>query len=158
MNVLSTEAKLFIISYSINQAINTDNISKINVIMDSLHLAKKIFDPSLHPYQSHSNFVLKELCNFFTQNQENTIEFWKCPSHSKWHLHNIVDKNTKSFNSILLLLCKQLWDFSKKSKCDDIIKTCKTKFQASDSKEKCFLDLVNGNDNSIEPSYTRGGL
>ena len=30
MNVTSTEAKLFIISYSIDQAINTDNISKIN--------------------------------------------------------------------------------------------------------------------------------
>ena len=125
--------------------------------MDSLHLAKKIFNLSLYPYQSYSNFVLKELCNFFTWNQENTIEFWKCLSHSKWHLHNAVNKNTKSFSSILLLLYKQLWDFSKKSKCNDIIKTCKMMFQASDSKEKHFHDLVNGNNNSIKPPYTRGG-
>jgi len=83
INVTSTEAELFAIRYGINQAINTDNILKINVIMDSLHLVKKIFDPSLHSYQSHSNFVLKKLCNFFTQNQENTIEFWECLSYSK---------------------------------------------------------------------------
>jgi len=77
MNVISTKAKLFAIRYGINQAINTNNISKINFIMDSLYLAKKIFDPSLHPYQSHSNFILKELCNFFTWSQENTIKFWE---------------------------------------------------------------------------------
>ena len=31
-------------------------------------------------------------------------------------------------------------------------------FQASNSKGKHFLDLVDGDDNPIEPSYTRGGL
>jgi len=30
-------------------------------------------------------------------------------------------------------------------------------FQASNFKGKHFLDLVDGNDNPIEPSYTRGG-
>ena len=158
INMISIKAKLFTIKCSINQTINTNNILKINVITDSLHSAKKIFDLSLYPYQSHSNFVFKKLCNFFTQNQENTIEFWECPSHSKWHLHNTVDKDTKSFNSILLLPYKQLWNFSKRSKCDNIIKTWKMMFQASDSKRKHFLDLVDSDDNPIEPSYTREGL
>ena len=108
MNVMSTEAELFIMRCDINQAINTNNILRIIVITDFLYIAKKIFDPLLHPYQSHSNFILKELCNFFTQSQENTIEFWECPSCSKWYLHNTVDKDTKSFSPILLLLCKQL--------------------------------------------------
>jgi len=31
-------------------------------------------------------------------------------------------------------------------------------FQASDSKGKHFLDLVDGDDNPIKPSYIRGGL
>ena len=156
MNVTSTEAELFAIRWGINQAINTDNISKVKVIMDSLHSVKKIFDPSLHPYQSHSNFILKELQIFFSQNQENTIEFWECPSRSKWHLHDAVNKDTKSFSPVPLLPCKQSWDFSKKSECNDIIKTCKMTFQASDSKGKHFLDLVDSDDNPIEPSYIRG--
>ena len=157
MNVTSTEAKLFAIRCGINQAINTDNISKVKAIMDSLHSAKKIFDPSLHSYQSYSNFILKELQIFFSQNQENTIKLWECPSHSKWHLHDAVNKNTKSFSPVPLLPCKQSWDFSKKSECDDIIKTWKMTFQASDSKGKHFLDLVDSDDNPIEPSYIRGG-
>jgi len=49
------------------------------------------------------------------------------------------------------------WDFNKKSKCNDVIKTCKMTFQALDSKEKHFLDLVDSNDNPIEPLYTREG-
>ena len=103
------------------------------------------------------NFVLKELWIFFSQNQENTIEFWECLSCSNWCLHDAVDKNTKSFGPVLLLLCKWLWDFSKKSECNDIIKTWKIIFQASDSKEKHFLDLVDSNDNLIKPSYIRRG-
>ena len=50
MNVTSSEAKLFVIRYSINQVINTNNILKIIVITNSLHSAKKIFDLTLHPY------------------------------------------------------------------------------------------------------------
>ena len=50
MNVMSTEAKLFAIRCGINQAINTNNISKVKVIMDSLHLVKRIFDLFLYSY------------------------------------------------------------------------------------------------------------
>jgi len=60
-NVISTEAELFAIRCGINQAMNSENISRIIVIMDSLHAGKKIFDPSLHPFQPHSTFVLNEL-------------------------------------------------------------------------------------------------
>ena len=74
-NVMSTEAELFAIRYRINQAMNTNNISRIIVITDFLHIMKKIFDPLLYPFQSHSNFVLKEVCDFFSRSQENTIEF-----------------------------------------------------------------------------------
>jgi len=82
-NVMSTEAELFTIRCRINQVMNTDNILRIIVITDYLYVVKKIFDLSLHPFQSHSNFVLKELCDFFSRSQENTIKFWKCLSHSK---------------------------------------------------------------------------
>ena len=67
INVMSTEAKLFAVRCGINQAINTDNISKVKVITYSLH-SVKIFNPSLHPYQSCLNFVLKKLWIFFSQN------------------------------------------------------------------------------------------
>ena len=59
--VTSSEAELFAIRCSINQACSLDNISKIVVVTDSIHMAKKIFDPGLHPFQIHSAAILSIL-------------------------------------------------------------------------------------------------
>ena len=156
MNVTSTKAKLFAIRYGINQATISDNISKIIIIIDSIHVMKKIFDLSSHLFQYHTTSILNKLWNFFSHNQENSIKFWKYPSHCKWYHYNAVDKKAKSFNLIPLLSYKQLWDCSKKLECNDIVNRWKMIFQASDIKGKHFLDLVDNDDNIIEPSYIKG--
>lgn len=61
VNVMSTEAELFTIRCSINQATNSISISKIIVITNVIHAARKIFDPSSYPFQRHSVSILKEL-------------------------------------------------------------------------------------------------
>ena len=78
--VTTTEAELFIIRYSINQACSNENVSKIIIITNSIYVAKKIFNTVLHSYQGHAVAILSELHQFFTNNQNNSIEFWKCPS------------------------------------------------------------------------------
>ena len=70
----------------------------------------------------------------------------------------MVNKETKAFNSTPLLPYKILWDFSKKSKSDNILNIWKMSFQASDLKERQFLDLLDNNNNIIEPSYAKGGF
>ena len=47
--ITSSEAELFAIRCGINQACSLNNVSKIIVITDSIHVAKKIFDPGSHP-------------------------------------------------------------------------------------------------------------
>jgi len=59
--VTSSEAELFAMRCGINQACCKDNISKIVVITDSIHSAKRIFDSSVHPLQSHSAAILSKL-------------------------------------------------------------------------------------------------
>ena len=81
--VTSTEAELFAIRYSINQACSKDNVSKIIIVTDSIHAAKKIFDSDSHPYQLHSIAILCQLQEFFNSNPNNIIEFWECLSHLK---------------------------------------------------------------------------
>ena len=78
--VTSMEAELFAIRCGINQACSIGNVSKIIIITDSIHVAKKIFDCGSHPYQIHSAAILSELYTFFSSNESNTIEFWECPS------------------------------------------------------------------------------
>ena len=65
VNVLSTNAKLFVIRYSINQAIHLSNINHIFVITDSIYTAKIIFDSSSHLYQIHLAAIFCELREFF---------------------------------------------------------------------------------------------
>jgi len=80
VNVTTTEAELFAIRCSINQAINLQSIRKIIVIMDSIHSTRKIFNYSLHPFQVHIVLISNKLRRFFDAYNSNTINFWKCSS------------------------------------------------------------------------------
>jgi len=158
VNVTSTEAELFAIRCGINQSSCFNNISKIIIITDSIHTARKIFDPSSHPFQTMSATILSDLHDFFNRSDHNSIEFWECPSRLKWVLYGRVDKETKSFNLMPLFPYKNSWDFSKKNESDDIIKYWKMLFQASELKGNHFLDLLDSDNKIIKLTYTKGGL
>jgi len=157
MFITSTEAELFAIRCGINQAYIKEGVSKIIVVTNSIHAVKKIFDSKLHLYQSHTMAILSKLYHFFKTNQENSIKFWKCPSHLKWRFHNDIDKDSKSFNLTPSFPYKISWDYCKKTDSDNIINQWKITFQALDGKGKHFLDLVDDNLNIIKPAYTKGG-
>ena len=156
--VTSTEAELFAIRCGINQACNKENVSKIIIITNSIHAARKIFDSKSHPYQIHTTTILSELCRFFAISQENFIKFWECPSHLNWRLHKAVDKDSKLFNPSPIYPCKISWDYYKKIDSNNIIKQWKLTFQASDGKGRHFLELVDDDLKDIEPSYTKDSL
>ena len=101
--ITSSEAELFAMRYGINQACNKDNISKIIVITNSIHSAKLIFDSLSHLLQSHLATILSKLRLFFNKSQDNSIEFWECPSCLKWRFHKDVNKDSKSFKPTLSL-------------------------------------------------------
>jgi len=154
--VTSMEAELFAIRCGINQACTKENVSKVIIVTDSIYTAKKIFDSKSHPYQFYTTVILSELWCFFSSNCENSIEFWKCPSHLKWRFHKDIDKDSKSFNLTPSYPYKISWDYCKKTNSNDIINQWKMMFQASDGKGKHFLDLVDNDFNNIEPGYTKG--
>ena len=155
--ITSSEAELFAMRCGINQACNKDNISKIIVITDSIHSAKLIFDSSSHLLQSYLAAILSKLRLFFNKSQDNSIEFWECPSCLKWRFHKDVDKDSKSFKPTPSFPCKTSWDFCKKTDSDNIIKQWKMCFQTSNGKENNFMDLLNNSFNIIKPSYIKGG-
>jgi len=156
VNVTTTEAKLFAIQCGINQAVGITNINHIVIITDSLHAAKRIFDSSLHPYQIHSAVISHELRDFFLKDVNNCIKFWDCPSKQKWPLHALVDKDSKSFNSISIFPCKSSWDFCKKRECDSVLSQWRMSFQVADLKRRNFLELLDNNLNPIELLNIKG--
>ena len=155
--VTSMEAELFAIICGINQACTINNVSKIVVVTDFIHTAKRIFNCNAHPYQIHSTAILNELRSFFSAHESNSIEFWECPSKLRWKLHSEVDKDSKSFLISPSYPTKTSWDFCKKSDCDELTKLWKITFQASDGKGNHFLDLLDNDLKAIEPSYSKGG-
>jgi len=112
---------LFAIWCGINQAVTNPNVKHIVVITDSLHIARKIFDSSTHPYQIHSAAISIELREFFSKDSQNHIKFWNYSSKQQWILHQLVNKETKNIVSTLLFPCKSSWNFCKKSECESIL-------------------------------------
>jgi len=157
INVTTSEAEFFAIRCGIIQAVCSHEISKIIIVTDSIHAAKKIFNLSSHTLQKQAALILKNLREFFNRHYENVIKFWECSSKSNWKLHKVVDIEVKSFNLTPLMPNKNSWDFSRKSECNDIINKWKMTFQVSDLKGNNFLDLVDSDDNILEPIYSKGG-
>ena len=106
INVTTAEAELFAIRYSIDQAIVDPSVKHIVVITDFLHIARKIFDFSTHPYQIHFAAISSKFREFFSKDTLNCIEFWDCPSKQQWALYRMVNNKTKNLVSILSFSCK----------------------------------------------------
>ena len=126
--VTSTEVELFAIRCGISQTCSKENIFKIIVVTDSIHMAKKIFDTKSHLYQIHMSAILNELRQFFTTCQGNHIEFWEYPSQLRWRLHKSTDRDSKSFKPIPILPSKISWDYYKKVNSDTNINLWKMTF------------------------------
>ena len=134
VNIMLTKAKLFVIECGINQASHLLNTKRIVIISDFIHMAKFFFDSSVHLYQIYLAAILYKLRKL------------------------IVDKETKKFDLILILLCKYFWDFSRKNKCDNILNVLKIHFQASDDKGQHSLKLCDDNIQPITLSIAKGKL
>ena len=100
----------------------------------------------------------EELRKFFKRDHSNLIKFLNCPSQYKQTLHTIVNKEMKNFDLVLIFPCKSSWKFDKKKECDDILNNWKMTFQASNNKEKYFLNLLDDDLNPIESLYSKKEL
>jgi len=110
----------------------------------------------MHPYQIHSTAISKKLREFFTIHNNNSIEFWDCPSNLKWPLHAQVDNKVRNPTLTPIFPYKSSWDFCSKHDIHSINTQWKMLFQASDSRGRNFLELLDDNLNPIEPSAIRG--
>ena len=64
----------------------------------------------------------------------------------------------KKFNLIPIFLYKSLWEFDRKKNYNKILNNWKMNFQASNDKERHFIDLLNDEFNPIKPSYSKEEL
>ena len=115
--ITSTKAELFAIRCGINQAYSIENISKIIVIIDSIHAVKKIFESKSHLYQLHTTAILSELHRFFATNQEN-YQILGMPQLSQvetspecWQGFKNIQSTTYTLKQNLLGLLQKNWQW-----------------------------------------------
>jgi len=82
-NITSTKAKIMSMRLRLKQALTTVGVKKITIITDTIHGAQKLFDTSLHPYQTLVTPTMEKIYNFFSQSPDNIIAIWHCPSKYK---------------------------------------------------------------------------
>jgi len=63
----------------------------------------------------------------------------------------MIDKETKKFSLLSIFLYKSSWDFNRENKYDNIFNSWKMVFQASDNKERYFIELLD--DDDLKPVY-----
>ena len=131
------------------------DIIYIVVITNAILVTKYIFNIFLYLYQLHSIIILTDLKKFFNKNSGNMISFWDCSSNNKWPSYLLVDKKSKFHRMSLILLSKTLWEFNKKEECDFIVEKWQIYFQASNYKEKNFLNLNINDSYPIHPIYLK---
>ena len=90
--ITSTEVELFAMRYGISQACSKENISKIIVITDSIHVAKKIFDDKTHPYQIHTIAILSKFWQFLLHAKKIPSNFGNALANSSGDFTDLLTK------------------------------------------------------------------
>jgi len=121
INVTSIEAELMAIHLGLIPAMEEENIHNIIVITDSIAAAKKVFESKTDPLQNIFIPVTLAIDFFFRKDGRNKIEFWFCPSKAKWPKHKLIDDQIKASNCAPIFPSKELYLFSKKKECDNIL-------------------------------------
>jgi len=110
-------------------------------------MAKWIFDSSAYSFQIQSIKAIQSLRVFFNGD----------PRKLSWLLHITVDKEIRQHMFVFQFPYKNLWNYSKKEECNNIIHTWQMTFQTLDLKGRNFLDLLNKERLPITPTYMKGG-
>jgi len=85
--------------------------------------------------------MMTKLCPYNCKGTTMTVYF----NNAEWPPHHLVNKESKTHRIKPILPSKTAWDFSRKEKCDFIVRKWQMYFQTSDYKGRNFLEL-NDND------------
>jgi len=75
----------------------------------------------------------------------------------KFVTHRLINNQVKAADDTPILPSKNSFPFSKKKKCDNILREWQVLFTSSQKKEQLFLDFENEKQCTIKPTYAKGG-
>ncbi|KAJ3537348.1 hypothetical protein NMY22_g5628 [Coprinellus aureogranulatus] len=85
--VLSTDAELTAIRFALCHAVLRPGCNRIVLFTDSIAMARRAVDLSVHSGQTHSLAVCKALATWFSGHPERSVLFVETPSKLNWGIH-----------------------------------------------------------------------
>jgi hypothetical protein len=86
--VLSSDGELFAIRSAIVKGCSFENCDRIVLFTDSIGMAKRAVDPSVHSGQAHSLAVCKTIAAWLSGHPERKVLFVETPSKLKWGIQH----------------------------------------------------------------------
>ncbi|CAA7268153.1 unnamed protein product [Cyclocybe aegerita] len=153
------DAELNAISCAVRLAVKQANCQHIMVFTDSMGLAHKAVDPSIHSGQAFSLLVCHALQEWFEADDLRRITFVYVPSALQWDIHGEAHKyvtelkvrvgHRKTDNSI---------DALRSQAAHSVLDSWSSTFQDPTYRGSEFLELQQPDGQPIQPSYLNGDL
>ncbi|KAK1219569.1 hypothetical protein PQX77_017702 [Marasmius sp. AFHP31] len=157
--VLAPCAELAVIHFAVTRVISGAELYKcIIVFTDSIALAERAVDPSLHSGQAHSLAVCKALNEWLFDDDDQEIKFVEVPSSAKWSVHHSAHLFVRGLPPIGTGSAPQTsLDYLRKKATDACQDVWVTRFQEAKYKGGQFLELNDLKGKPLQPKYTGGG-
>ncbi|CAA7265984.1 unnamed protein product [Cyclocybe aegerita] len=156
--VTAPDAELNAITCAVHLAVKQANCQHIMVFTDSMGLAHKAVDPSVHSGQAFSLSVCRALQEWFEADDLRCITFIYVPSALRWDIHGEAHKYVTKLK-VRVGRCKMdnSIDALRSQAAHSVLDSWSSTFQDPTYRGSEFLELQWPDGRPIQPSYLNGG-
>jgi hypothetical protein len=156
--VLSTDAELFAIRSAVSKATAMEGCERIVIFTDSLAMARRVVDPTVHSGQEHSLDACKTLRTWLSVRCERRIDFVETPSKLKWGLQHRAHDHARSLPPVPAgVRPATSLDYVRKGVTDSALDAWTTMSKDREYLGSQFLTLRDPKGKPVRPSYANGG-
>jgi hypothetical protein len=155
--VLPANVELFAIRMAVSKATMLENCNRIVIFTDSLALARKAVDPSVHSGQAYSLAVCKALTVWLSGMGDRAIEFVQAPSKLQWGLQDAAHTCARNLPPVPTGRRPATLDYMRRNITQSTLNSWTTVFQDERYCGSQFLQLRDMKGNTLTPTYTNGG-
>ena len=156
--ILSADAELFAIRHAVVQGTSLPKCDRIYVFTDSLAVARKVVDPSVHAHQAHSLAVCAALEEWLGAKVGRSITFVEVPSQLEWNVHQEAHAFATSLPPVAAgRRPASTLDSVRKRVTESALDSWKQLFRDPDYRGHHFLELQDHKGAVLQPTYAKGG-
>jgi hypothetical protein len=158
-HVLASDVELFAIRAAVCKATGFANCDRIVLFTDSIGMAKRVVDPSIHSGQAHSLAVCKALNTWLSVSPDRRVDFVETPSKLKWGIQHAAHLRARSLPPVPAGVRPDTsLDSIRKEVTNSTIDSWATMSTKDDYLGHQFLILRDPKGKRLRPTYSNGGM